>query len=97
MEADVTATIGNVATLPIKEKANSWQSCKNAECRVAKLVTKKELKGIEIHQKMQGDDSMEQLGIELQHLRRKAFPQACSREFDSLLKGRFFQSLHTKW
>ena len=56
-----------------------------------------ELKGIEFHQKVQADESIEQLGIDLQTLGRKAFPQACGREFDRLLKGRFFQALRTKW
>ena len=56
-----------------------------------------ELKGIEFHQKIQADESIEQLGIDLQTLGRKAFPQACGREFDCLLKGPFFQALRTKW
>ena len=46
---------------------------------------------------MQVDESIEQLGIDVQTLGRKAFPQACGHEFDRLLKGRFFQALRTKW
>ena len=56
-----------------------------------------ELRGLEFHQKVQGEESVEKLGLDLQQLGRKAFPSADGREFDRLLKGRFFQALHTKW
>ena len=57
-----------------------------------------ELKGMEFHQRMQlPEESIEQLGIALQKLAQKGFPQSKGREFDRLLKGRFFQALHTKW
>lgn len=57
-----------------------------------------ELKGFEFHHRMQlPEEPVEQLGIALQNLVRKAFPQAKGREFDRLLKGRFFQALRTKW
>ena len=46
---------------------------------------------------MQQDESIEQLGIELQNLGRKAFPQMKEKELDRLLKGRFFQALNSKW
>ena len=46
---------------------------------------------------MQEQQTVEQLGIELQRLGRKAFPNADSKEFDRMLKGRFFQALHPKW
>ena len=50
-----------------------------------------DLKGIEFHQQMQlPEESVEQLGIALQSLARKSFPQSKGREFDRLLKGRFF-------
>ena len=58
----------------------------------------KNSKVFEFHQKIEAaDESVEQLGIDLQTLGRKAFPQACGREFNRLLKGHFFQSLRTKW
>ena len=41
--------------------------------------------------------NLEQLGIELQNLGRKAFPQMNEKELDRLLKGRFFQALNSKW
>ena len=40
---------------------------------------------------------MRALGLELQALGRKAFPSIQGKEFDRLLKGRFFQALHVKW
>ena len=36
---------------------------------------------------------MEQLGISLQQLGRKAFPSMSGKELDHLLKGRFFKAL----
>ena len=62
-----------------------------------KPVDIEELKSIEFHQKMQGTESVEKLGISLQKLAHKAFPTTTGSEFDRLLKGRFFQALHTKW
>ena len=56
-----------------------------------------ELRGLEFNQKMQGGETVEQLGITLQKLGRKAFPGLKGKEFDRLLKGRFFQALHQKW
>ena len=55
-----------------------------------------ELRSLEFHQLMQEQQSVEQLGIELQSLARRAFPEA-SQEFDRLVKGRFFQALLPKW
>lgn len=46
---------------------------------------------------MQSEQSIEQLGLQLQTLARKAFPESSGKEFDRLLKGRFLQSLLPKW
>ena len=62
-----------------------------------KPIDIKELRGIEFNQKMQQDESIEQLGIELQNLGRKAFPQMSEKELDRLLKGRVFQAHNSKW
>ena len=43
---------------------------------------------------MQSEQSIEQLGLQLQTLARKAFPESSGKEFDRLLKGRF---LLPKW
>ena len=56
-----------------------------------------ELRGLEFNQKMQTSESVEQLGIDLMSLGRKAFPKICEAEFDRMLKGRFFQALLPKW
>lgn len=54
-----------------------------------KPVDIEELCGLEFHHKVQGDETIEELGLELQVLGRKAFPFTQGREFDRLLKGRF--------
>ena len=46
---------------------------------------------------MQEQQSVEQLGIELQALARRAFPESSPKEFERLVKGRFFQALLSKW
>ena len=56
-----------------------------------------ELKGLEFHQLMQGQQSIEELGVALQKLAFKAFPESGAKEFDRLLKGRFYQALLPKW
>ena len=62
-----------------------------------KAVDIEELRGMEFHHRVQKDESIEALGLELQALGRKAFPSIQGKEFDRLLKGRFFQALHVKW
>ena len=56
-----------------------------------------ELRSLEFHQLMQEQQSVEQLGIELQALARRAFPESSPKEFERLVKGRFFQALLSKW
>ena len=56
-----------------------------------------ELRSLEFHQLMQEQQSVEQLGIELQALARRAFPESSPKEFDRLVKGCFFQALLPKW
>ena len=56
-----------------------------------------ELRGLEFHHKTQGDESIDQLGITIQQLGRKAFPTIVGKDFDRLLKGRFYQALLVKW
>ena len=62
-----------------------------------KPVDIEELRGLEFHQLMQSDESVEKLGLQLMSLARKAFPSLGDRELDRLLKGRFFQALLPKW
>ena len=56
-----------------------------------------ELRGIDFYHIMQANDSIEQLGITVQRLGRRAFPSMNEKEFDRLIKGRFFQALLVKW
>lgn len=62
-----------------------------------KSVEIEELRGFEFHRKMQGKESIEELGMDLLALGRKAFPSSHGKEFDRLLKGRFYQAIHVKW
>ena len=55
-----------------------------------------ELRGLEFHRHMQGTETIKQLGITIQRLGRKAFPSTTGKEFDRLLKGRFYQALYVK-
>ena len=55
-----------------------------------------ELRGLEFHQKSQGEDSVEQLCLDFQTLWRIAFPSVGAKEFDRMLKGRFYQALLLK-
>ena len=58
-----------------------------------KPVDIEELRGLEFNHHMQGSETIEELGMELQSLGQKAFPSLTGR----LLKGRFFQALHVNW
>ena len=46
-----------------------------------------ELRSLEFHTKVQGDESIEQLGIDIQKLGHKAFPTMKGKEFDHIIKG----------
>ena len=56
-----------------------------------------ELRGLEFHQLMQNTQSVEEVGVQLQCLARKAFLKSGPKEFDRMLKGRFYQALLPKW
>jgi hypothetical protein len=56
-----------------------------------------ELRGIEFHRLVQQEQSIEQVGLDLQRLARKAFPGITGNDFDRLLKGRFYQALLPRW
>ena len=46
---------------------------------------------------MQDQQSVEELGVQLQKLGRKPFLGSGHKEFDQMLKGHFFQALLPKW
>ena len=79
------------------EQKDSYSSVVSALKARFRPIGIEELKGWEFHRRLQGDESVEQLGMDIQKLGRKAFPTLTGREFDRLLKGRFYQALITKW
>ena len=62
-----------------------------------KPVDIEELRGMEFHQLIQTDQSVEALGLELQRPAKRAFPTLKGKDFDRLVKGRFFQALLPRW
>ena len=81
-----------------KEDRSTFELAAEALRKRFRPVDIEELRGLEFHRKTQVDgESVEQLGLELQRLGRRAFPSTEGPKFDRLLKGRFFQALHTKW
>lgn len=56
-----------------------------------------ELRGLEFHHWTQGDETIEQFGLCIQQLGRKAFRSIIGKDFDRLLKGRLYQVLLVKW
>ena len=59
--------------------------------------TVEELRGIEFHQMVQDSQSVKELGLELQHVAKRAFPTIVGKDLDRLLKGRYFRALGTRW
>ena len=56
-----------------------------------------ELQGLEFHRCVQNPDkSVEAVDCSIQHFGWKAFPSITSKDFDCLLKGRFYQALSMK-
>ena len=80
-----------------EEDRNDFDRAKDALKSRFKSVEIEELRGMEFHHKMQSTESIEELGLELQTLASKAFPSTPAKDFDRLLKGRFFQALHVRW
>ena len=80
-----------------KEDQSSYSRAVTALKKRFRFVEIEELKGLEFHRRVQGEESIEQLGMDLQKLGHKAFPATEGREFDRLLKGRFYQALHPRW
>ena len=83
--------------LPSSER-ETFESAVKALKKRFKPADIEELRGLEFHHRSQGvDESIEQLGISIQQLGRKAFPSIIGKDFDRLLKGRFYQALLVKW
>ena len=82
--------------LPDDVKA-SYSATVEALKKRFKPVDIEELRGMDFHQLVQTKQSVEQLGLELQKLAKRAFPTITGKDFDRLLKGRFFQALLPRW
>ena len=52
---------------------------------------------MEFHRRVQGDEAIQELGMDLQKLAHKTFPSMEGKDFDCMLKGRFYQALHPHW
>ena len=79
------------------EQKSSYSAAVTALKKRFRPIAIEELRGWDFHRRVQGDESVEQLGMDLQKLGHKAFPSLEGRDFDRMLKGRFFQALHTRW
>ena len=84
-----------VRMLPEEEKSSYAKVVVALQKRFRSLDIE-ELRGLEFHQLIQEKQSVEQLGMELQKLGRKAFPTSGMKEFDRIIKGRFYQALLPK-
>ena len=82
--------------LPKEEKSTYARAVVSLKKRF-RSVEIEELKGLEFHRRVQGEETVEKLGMDIQKLGRKAFPTTGGKELDRLLKGRFYQALHPKW
>ena len=82
--------------LPESERKSYDEAIKALKKRFRQIDIE-ELRSLEFHTRVQGDELIEKLGIDIQKLGHKAFPTMKGKEFDRIVKGRFFQALHVKW
>ena len=87
----------HVFRLLSESERGTYASAVKALKKRFKPIDIEELRSLEFHQKMQDQESVEKLGLDLQRLARKAYPGMGETEFDRMLKGRFYQALLTKW
>ena len=78
--------------LPDAESSN----IESAITALGKRFKPKDIEELRRHN-TQGNESIDQLGIGIQQLGRKAFPSIVGKDFDRLLKGRFYQALQVRW
>ena len=97
LKAHLEKTALQVFRMLTTEERSDYTKAVGALRKRFKPVAIEELRGMEFHQLMQDSQSIEQLGIELQRLARKAFPSISGKEQDILLKGRFYQALLPRW
>ena len=97
LKAHLGETAEHVVRMLSTGEKSSYDSVVKVLRRRFRSLDIEELRGLEFHQLMQNKQSVEGLGVTLQKLARKAFPESGEREFDRLLKGRFYQALLPKW
>ena len=97
LKAHLEKTALQVFRMLTSEERNDYVKAIAALRKRFKPVAIEELRGMEFHQLIQESQSIEQLGIELQRLARRAFPTISGKDRDILLKGRFYQALLPKW
>ena len=90
LKLHLTKLAQQVFQMLAKEEKSSYSLAVVARFRSVEI---EELKRLEFHRRVQGEETIEQLGMELQKLGRKAFPAAEGKEFE----GRFYQALHPRW
>ena len=98
LRTHLTQTAQQIFRMLSEEERKSYDLAVTALKKRFRPIDIEELRGLDFHQKMQDSETIEQLGIDLQSLARRAFPELRGgKEFDRLLKGRFFQALLPKW
>ena len=91
LKVHLTKTAAQVYQLLTPEQRGNYGELVKALKARFKPVDIEELRGLEFHQLMQTDESVEKQGLQLMQLARKAFPSLGEKELDRLLKGRFFR------
>ena len=80
-----------------KETQGSYNVVIDALRKRFQPVDIEELRGAEFYQMTQTMETVEEMGIKLQTIARKAFLSIVGKEWDRLQKGRFYHCLATKW
>ena len=97
LKSHLEKTAAHVVRMMPSEELVKYTSIVSTLRKRFQLLDIEELKGLEFHQLMQDKQSVEELGVVLQKLARKAFPESGAKEFDRMLKGQFYQALLPKW
>ena len=97
LKAHLEKTAEHAVRMLTAEEKSSYDGIVKALKKRFHSLDIEELRGLEFHQLMQDKQTVEEIGIHLQRLARKAFPGSNQKEFDRMLKGRFYQALLPKW
>ena len=98
MKAHLDTTALNVFRMLPDQDRDTFDTTVSALKKRFRPADIEELSGLEFHHRTQGDgESIEQVGMSIQQLGHKAFPSITGKDFDRLLKGRFYQALMVKW